>query len=100
VLTRDGAALSTLDGTGIERVPSRVAGTPPWPRRMAIPTSCSRSLRAAASGDRHVPGRIDEELGSAVLADANLERREIRRLRRVVLVACGTSYNAGSSGGS
>ena len=99
VLTRDGAALSTLDGTGIERVPSRVA----WDATMAQKDGYPHfMLKEIYEQPRAVTdtfqGRIDEELGSAVLADANLERREIRRLRRVVLVACGTSYNAGLVG--
>jgi glucosamine--fructose-6-phosphate aminotransferase (isomerizing) len=38
--------------------------------------------------------RIDAELGSAALPEANLDARQVQRLHRVVLVACGTSYHA------
>src|SRR5213594_2918491 len=99
VLTREGAALTTLDGRVIERAPSRVA----WDATMAQKDGYPHfMLKEIYEQPRAVTdtfqGRIDEELGSVVLADANLERREIRQLRRVVLVACGTSYNAGLVG--
>src|SRR6266581_4235231 len=99
VLTREGAALTTLDGRVIERAPSRVA----WDATMAQKDGYPHfMLKEIYEQPRAVTdtfqGRIDEELGSVILADANLERREIRQLRRVVLVACGTSYNAGLVG--
>src|SRR5882724_4201546 len=99
VLTRDGAALSTLDGTAIERAPSRVAWDATMAQKDGYPHFMLKEIYEqprAVTDTFH--GRIDEELGSVVLADANLERREIRQLRRVVLVACGTSYNAGLVG--
>src|SRR5438034_2809179 len=94
VLTREGAALTTLDGRVIERAPSRVA----WDATMAQKDGYPHfMLKEIYEQPRAVTdtfqGRIDEELGSVVLADANLERREIRQLRRVVLVAPGGARN-------
>ena len=43
-------------------------------------------------------GRIDLEQGSVCVPEMNLDRGQMRRLRRVVLVACGTSYHAGLVG--
>src|SRR5204863_307860 len=92
VLTREGAALTTLDGRVIERAPSRVA----WDATMAQKDGYPHfMLKEIYEQPRAVTdtfqGRIDEELGSGVLADANLERRAIRQLRRGGLGACGPS---------
>src|SRR5205809_1051899 len=99
VLTREGAALTTLDGRVIERAPSRVAWDATMAQKDGYPHFILKEIyeQPRAVTDTF-QGRTDEELGSVVLADANLERREIRQLRRVVLVACGTSYNAGLVG--
>jgi glucosamine--fructose-6-phosphate aminotransferase (isomerizing) len=45
-------------------------------------------------------GRLAETLNGALLREANLDARTVRRLRRVVLVACGTSYHAALVGRS
>ena len=41
-----------------------------------------------------VQARIDAELGSGALPEANLDARQVQRLHRAVLVASGTSYHA------
>jgi glucosamine--fructose-6-phosphate aminotransferase (isomerizing) len=43
-------------------------------------------------------GRIDEALGSVVMPDAHLSPETVKRLARVVFVACGTSYHAALAG--
>ncbi len=43
-------------------------------------------------------GRLDEKMGSAVLSGLSLTPRELSSIRRVVIVGCGTSYNAGMVG--
>ncbi len=43
-------------------------------------------------------GRVVEDAGAVVLPDLGLTSEEIRAFRRVVLVACGTSYNAALAG--
>ncbi len=43
-------------------------------------------------------GRISELTGDVVLGEVKLSREEIRKLERIVIIACGTSYNAGLLG--
>lgn len=43
-------------------------------------------------------GRISELTGDVVLGEVTLSREEIQKLERVVIIACGTSYNAGLLG--
>jgi len=43
-------------------------------------------------------GRLDDQMGSAILSGLSLSHRELSSIRRVVIVACGTSYHAGMVG--
>ncbi len=43
-------------------------------------------------------GRISELTGDVVLGEVKLSKEEIRKLERIVIIACGTSYNAGLLG--
>jgi glucosamine--fructose-6-phosphate aminotransferase (isomerizing) len=99
VLTRGGVDLTTLDGHAVQRAPSRVS----WDAAMAEKGDYPHfMLKEIYEQPRAVVdtfhGRIDEEQGSVTLAEANLDRGQIRQLRRVVLVACGTSFHAALAG--
>jgi len=41
-----------------------------------------------------IRGRLSEEKGDAVLVDVHLERQFLKGIRRIHLIACGTSYHA------
>jgi glucosamine--fructose-6-phosphate aminotransferase (isomerizing) len=43
-------------------------------------------------------GRLDESMGTAILSGLSLTARELAGIRRLVIVACGTSLNAGMVG--
>ncbi|MFZ2411520.1 MAG: glutamine--fructose-6-phosphate transaminase (isomerizing), partial [Candidatus Methanoperedens sp.] len=43
-------------------------------------------------------GRISELAGAVLLGEVKLSREEIRKIERIVIIACGTSYNAGLLG--
>lgn len=43
-------------------------------------------------------GRLSELAGEVVLSEVALSREEIKKLERIVIIACGTSYNAGLLG--
>jgi glucosamine--fructose-6-phosphate aminotransferase (isomerizing) len=43
-------------------------------------------------------GRLDEAMGTAILSGLSLSARELAGVRRLVIVACGTSLNAGMVG--
>ncbi len=47
---------------------------------------------------RTMAGRLDASTGEAVLDDLGLSRRECREIRRIEIVACGTSWHAGLVG--
>ena len=45
-----------------------------------------------------IRGRLDHERGTAILSGLNLDPRELAEIRRILLVGCGTSMNAGLVG--
>jgi glucosamine--fructose-6-phosphate aminotransferase (isomerizing) len=45
-----------------------------------------------------IMGRISQEKGRIFLNDINLNRKEIKRLKRVFIIGCGTSWHAGLLG--
>ncbi len=48
--------------------------------------------------DRVLRGRIDDRFSTVHLGGLNLDAREARRIRRVKILGCGTSYHAGMIG--
>jgi glucosamine--fructose-6-phosphate aminotransferase (isomerizing) len=101
VVTCDGAQISTLDGRLVHRLPTRID----WDASMAEKGGYRHFMlkeiyeqpRAVADTIR---GRVVAGEGSVSIPEANLDREQIGRIRRVVLVACGTSYHAALVGRS
>ena len=96
VIGRDGLAISTLEGASVERTPSVIA----WDAAMAQKGGYDHFMlkeiheqpEAVAATFR---GRVNAETGEVRIPEANLTPELVARLRRVVLVSCGTSYHAG-----
>jgi glucosamine--fructose-6-phosphate aminotransferase (isomerizing) len=94
-ITREGAALATLDGRRVERAPSRIE----WDAAMAqkggyrhfMLKEIHEQPRAVADTLR---GRLLEDGVAVSLPEARLDAALANRLERVVLIACGTSYHA------
>jgi glucosamine--fructose-6-phosphate aminotransferase (isomerizing) len=51
-----------------------------------------QSLKAAISG------RLDELKGSVTLKEISLTEEQVREIKRIIIIACGTSYHAGMIG--
>jgi glucosamine--fructose-6-phosphate aminotransferase (isomerizing) len=100
-LTRERAALSTLDGRPIERTPSLITWDAAMAEKGGYPHFMLKEIHeqpeAVAATFR---GRVEPDTGSVVLREANLTTELIGRLDRVVLVSCGTSYHAALIGRS
>ena len=99
VVARRGIRLFALDGTAIERTPTRVAWEAARVDKAGYPHFMLKEIHEqprAVSDTIH--GRLDLEQGTVSVPEMNLERAQVRRLRRVVLVACGTSYHAAMVG--
>jgi glucosamine--fructose-6-phosphate aminotransferase (isomerizing) len=95
VVTRHGVEVTQLDGAPIERAPIRILWDPILAEKGGYRHFMLKEIyeqpRAVADTLR---GRIQPEGGAVVLSDVALGADVIEGLRRIVLVACGTSYHA------
>ncbi len=98
-VTRDAVQITTLDGSAVERAPSRIT----WDVGMAEKGGFRHFMlkeifeqpRAVADTIR---GRVVPGSGTIDLPEAQLSAEQIGMIQRVSLVACGTSYHAGLVG--
>ncbi len=93
----DRAPAST--GRSSSRVRSRSPGTSPPPRRAATPTSCPRRSTSSPRGRRDAP-RPPIEDGTTEIEELTIDPERLAAIRRVLLVACGSSYHAALIGRS
>ncbi|OGK79007.1 MAG: glutamine--fructose-6-phosphate aminotransferase [Candidatus Rokubacteria bacterium GWC2_70_16] len=95
VVTRHGVDVSQLDGAPVERAPTRILWDPILAEKGGYRHFMLKEIyeqpRAAADTLR---GRVSPESGSVVLPDITLDPEVLQDIRRVVLLACGTSYHA------
>jgi glucosamine--fructose-6-phosphate aminotransferase (isomerizing) len=95
VVTRHGVEITQLDGTPVQRPPTRIL----WDSILAEKGGYRHFMlkeiyeqpRAVADTLR---GRAAPESGTVVLPDVALDPEVLEGIQRVVLVACGTSYHA------
>ncbi|HEX8597834.1 MAG TPA: glutamine--fructose-6-phosphate transaminase (isomerizing) [Chloroflexia bacterium] len=99
VLTSDEARYYKIDGSEVHKQPQQVAWDP---------------ISAAKGGYKHfmlkeiheqpralmdtLRGRVDVETGRVELTSVTLTTKEIRQLKEVVILACGTAFHAGLAG--
>ncbi len=95
VVRRDGVELSTLEGQPVQREPTRILWDPIMAEKGGYRHFMLKEIyeqpRAVTDTMR---GRIVPESGNVVLPDVNLDPAAVREIRRIVLLACGTSYHA------
>lgn len=57
-------------------------------------------LEQPAAAERVLRGRLDERFGTGHLGGLNLDARELRAIRRVKILGCGSAYYVGQMGAS
>jgi glutamine---fructose-6-phosphate transaminase (isomerizing) len=95
VITADGAAVSTLAGAPVEKLPTTVAWDPVAAAKGDYKHFMQKEIheqpRALTDALR---GRVDVESGAVLLDELRLTDAELWRLGRVYAVACGTAWHA------
>jgi glucosamine--fructose-6-phosphate aminotransferase (isomerizing) len=95
VLSRDGASVTRLDGSPVVRQATRITWDAERAQRGGFPHFMLKEIYDQPRAVRDTfAGRIDLEEGQVLLPEAGLDPATVGRFRRVVLVACGTSYHA------
>ncbi|HEV8436620.1 MAG TPA: glutamine--fructose-6-phosphate transaminase (isomerizing) [Methylomirabilota bacterium] len=99
VITRHGVEITQLDGTPVQRAPSRILWDPILAEKGGYRHFMLKEIyeqpRAVADTLR---GRIQPEGGAVVLPDIGLDPDVVEGIQRIMLVACGTSYHAAIAG--
>jgi len=95
VISREGVEITQLDGAPVERAPIRILWDPILAEKGGYRHFMLKEMyeqpRAVADTLR---GRVQPEGGSVVLSDIALDPEVVEGIRRIVLVACGTSHHA------
>ncbi len=95
ILTRDGVDIRRISGEVVTREAHPVAWTAEAAEKGGYPHFMLKEIfeqpEAVAATLRD---RVNAETGQVQLVDLGLTSDEFRRLRRIVLVACGTSWHA------
>ena len=99
VVTAEGAELTTVAGRPVLRESVRIAWDPIMAEKGGYRHFMLKEIyeqpRAITDTFR---GRLDLETGDVVLPELNLDAVAVQAIRRVVLVACGTSWHAAMLG--
>ena len=99
VVTADSVELSTLDGEPVQRDPVRILWDPIMAEKGGYRHFMLKEIyeqpRAITDTFR---GRIAPETGTVVLPDVNLDASTVRKIQRVLFVACGTASHAAMLG--
>ncbi len=95
VLSGEGVRLATFDGRTVDRSPTRVPWDAETAQKGGFPHFMLKEIWEQPRAIRDTcGGRADLEAGEVRLADLGLEAGALARVRRIVLVACGTSWHA------
>ncbi|HZD64633.1 MAG TPA: glutamine--fructose-6-phosphate transaminase (isomerizing), partial [Acidimicrobiales bacterium] len=99
VVSRDGYRTATLDEQVTTRSPTTVDVEAAHYERDGHPDFMHKEIHEQpVTLDRALRGRIDDRFASVVLGGVTLEPRQLRRIRRVTLLGCGSAYYAGELG--
>jgi glutamine---fructose-6-phosphate transaminase (isomerizing) len=95
VVTAQTVAVSTLSGEMMRREPVRILWDPVMAEKGGYRHFMLKEIfeqpRAITDTFR---GRVSPDTGSVMLHEMNLDAATVRRIQRVVIVACGTAYHA------
>jgi len=98
-ITRDGITITDLDGKPVEYEVKTVD----WDAAMAERGGYEHFMLKEIHEQPHalretMRGRLSPEMASVELPGLNLTDDEIRKIRRIVMISCGTAYHASMAG--
>ena len=95
----DGYDITSVDGTHLDRAESHLTWSPEAVELGGFDRFMQKEIHEQPHAIRRtMAGRIDTESGAAILDGVELSRLACRELRRIEIVACGTSWHAGLIG--
>ncbi|KPK16860.1 MAG: glutamine amidotransferase [Myxococcales bacterium SG8_38] len=99
VLEADGFSLSTLGGAALSRRPRRISWSPIMAEKAGFKHFMLKEIfEQPRALEDTLRGRLDRENGDVLTAEIGLNEDDARNIRRVILLACGTSHHATLAG--
>ena len=93
--TREGVTITTLDGTPVTKEVKQILWNPIMAEKGGYKHFMLKEIFEQPRAIWDTFGsRLSQETGSVVLHELNLPVEEVARIRKVAIVACGTSYHA------
>ncbi|MGQ9672288.1 MAG: glutamine--fructose-6-phosphate transaminase (isomerizing) [Candidatus Aminicenantales bacterium] len=99
VLQKDGVRFLDFDGLALAKKEERLAWTPLMVEKKGFKHFMLKEIFEQPQVVRDtLHGRVSPGSGNVFLEESGLTRMTLRRIHRVVVIACGTSYHAGLIG--
>jgi len=99
VLTRDGAAITTLDGTPVHREKKTISWSPTQAEKGGYKHFMLKEIHEQPRAvEDTLRGRVDLGAGDVVAEEMGLRPEVAKSIERVCFVACGTSSHAAMAG--
>jgi glucosamine--fructose-6-phosphate aminotransferase (isomerizing) len=99
VLTRGGVEITTLDGTAVERSPEHIDWSPMMAEKAGYKHFMLKEIfEQPRAMEDTLRGRLDREGADINAHEVGLSDADVQGIRRVVLLACGTSHHAAMAG--
>ncbi|MGB7189199.1 MAG: glutamine--fructose-6-phosphate transaminase (isomerizing) [Acidobacteriaceae bacterium] len=99
ILTRNGVALTDLDGNPIERPVQRITWDPIQAEKGGYKHFMLKEIFEQPRAIRDTTlGRISLDTGKVFLAEMKISDEEFRRAGKINIAACGTSWHAATAG--
>jgi glucosamine--fructose-6-phosphate aminotransferase (isomerizing) len=99
ILRREGVAISKLDGTVVERAPRRIDWSPVMAEKAGYKHFMLKEIfEQPRAMEDTLRGRLDRGSGDIHAHEVGLSAEDARAIRRVCLVACGTSHHSAIAG--
>jgi glutamine---fructose-6-phosphate transaminase (isomerizing) len=99
IATRDGVRFTDLSGHTIEKKPQRVTWDPVQAEKAGYKHFMLKEIFEQPTAVREtILGRVSRDTGLIHLEEMNLSDDDFRRVDKVQLIACGTSWHAGLVG--
>jgi glucosamine--fructose-6-phosphate aminotransferase (isomerizing) len=99
VLEADGFTLATLAGASLSRRPRRISWSPVMAEKAGFKHFMLKEIfEQPRALEDTLRGRLDRENGDVLTPEIGLTEDDARSIRRVILLACGTSHHATIAG--
>jgi glucosamine--fructose-6-phosphate aminotransferase (isomerizing) len=99
IVTRAGVRFTDLSGKTIEKKPQRVTWDPVQAEKAGYKHFMLKEIFEQPTAVREtILGRVSQETGLVFLDEMNLTDDDFRRINKIQLLACGTSWHAGLVG--